>query len=50
MVRDYVTYTDGSSTQRLFELAARLAAGAEPLRDEDGHRATATGRVARVSE
>jgi CDP-Glycerol:Poly(glycerophosphate) glycerophosphotransferase len=50
MVRDYVTYTDGSSTQRLFELAVRLATGAEPRRNEDGHRATATGRVARVSK
>jgi hypothetical protein len=50
LVRDYVTYTDGSSTQRLFELAMRLATGAELRRDEDEHRATATGRVARASE
>jgi CDP-glycerol glycerophosphotransferase (TagB/SpsB family) len=50
MVRDYVTYTDGCSTQRLFELAVRLAAGTESLRDAEGYPATATGHVARVSE
>jgi CDP-glycerol glycerophosphotransferase (TagB/SpsB family) len=50
MVRDYVTHTDGSSTKRLFELAVKLAAGAEPRRNEEGYPTTAARRVARISE